>query len=479
VLLGPLDDADAVEVLRLSGVPEPDARAVNRIARGHPLALQVAATALRERPDLRVEDVAIPRIVEELTRLYLDRLDASTRRILDAASVVRRATAALLAVMLPDLQVRDALERLAALPFVEEAADGLRVHESVQEAIAARLRSRDPETYRRYRAAAWRALRREVGEVSRSELWRYTADLLYLLENPAVREAFFPTTAHLYAVEPARAEDGAAIMGIVELHEPPEASAVLAAWWEACPSAFRVVRDRAGTVVGFMIVAEADAVPYRIVRADPVVAAWRDHLSRDPLPRGQRALFDRCELSRDHGGAPSPVQAATWLDIKRIYMETRPRIGRLYSVSADPTPYVEALTTLGFSFFPAPVRLGRDYTCVWLDFGPDSVDGWLARLAAVELGIQPEELLDAENRELVLDDRRVPLTPLEFGVLQHLLGCKGKAVSRATLIADVWGHTYVGGSNVVDVIVRSLRRKLGPKASAIETVRGVGYRLRG
>jgi len=478
MLLGPLKDEDALSVLRVAGLSEPDGRAVNRVARGHPLALQVAAAALRERPHLRVEETAIPRLVEELTRLYVDHLDAPTRRALESAAVVRRATAPLLSAMLPKESVPEALERLSSLSFVEESANGLRLHETVQAAVATRLHSRDPEMYRRYRAAAWRALRRESEAATRSELWRYTADLLYLIENPAVREAFFPTTAHLYAVEPARAEDGSSIREIIEHHEPPESAAVLAEWWKARAAAFRVVRDRAGTVAGLIVVIEADAVPYSLVRADPIVAAWREHLRRHPLPPGQRALFDRCELSLEYGDAPSPVQAATWLDIKRIYMEMRPHIGRLYSVAADPEPYREALTTLGFAFLPAPVHLGRDYTCAWLDFGPDSVDGWLARLAAAELGVQPEELLDAENRELVLDDGRVPLTPLEFGVLQCLLARKGKAVSRATLIEEVWGHAYVGGSNVVDVVVRSLRKKLGRKAAPLETVRGVGYRFK-
>lgn len=477
ILLGALEDESALEVLVGAGVAEGDARVVNRVARGHPLSLQVAAVALREQPRLRVEETAVPRVVEELTRLYLDNLDALTRRILDAASVVRRVTAPLLIAMLPDVTADEELERLAALPFVEEGPDGLRLHEAVQAAVATRLASRDPDAHRRYRAAAWQTLRRQVGEASRSELWRYTADMLYLLENPAVREAFFPSTAHLYAVEAARPDDAAAIREIIERHEPPEVAAVLRTWWDNCPFSFRVVRDRAGAVVGLSVVAAADAVPYGLARTDPVVAAWRDHLARHPLPPSQRALFDRCELSRDHGGKPSGVQAATWLDIKRMYMEMRPHLGRLYSVTADPAPYAEALTTLGFAVFPVPVHLGRDYTLAWLDFGPESVDGWLARLAAAELGVRPQGLLDVANRELVLDDGRVALTALEFGVLQCLLAHKGKAVSRATLIEHAWGHRYTGGSNVVDVVVRSLRKKMGPKGSSIETVRGVGYRL--
>jgi DNA-binding response OmpR family regulator len=42
----------------------------------------------------------------------------------------------------------------------------------------------------------------------------------------------------------------------------------------------------------------------------------------------------------------------------------------------------------------------------------------------------------------------------------------------------VWGYDWTGGSNVVEVVISSLRRKLGDRAAALETVRGVGYRLR-
>ena len=46
------------------------------------------------------------------------------------------------------------------------------------------------------------------------------------------------------------------------------------------------------------------------------------------------------------------------------------------------------------------------------------------------------------------------------------------------LLRDVWGYDWDGGSNVVDVVVSALRRKLGDRADTLETVRGVGYRFR-
>ena len=75
--------------------------------------------------------------------------------------------------------------------------------------------------------------------------------------------------------------------------------------------------------------------------------------------------------------------------------------------------------------------------------------------------------------------RRVPLTKLELAVFDYLQSHANKAVSRASLLEDVWGYSYTGGSNVVDVVIRSLRKKLGDRAAVIETVSGVGYRVRG
>ncbi len=113
-----------------------------------------------------------------------------------------------------------------------------------------------------------------------------------------------------------------------------------------------------------------------------------------------------------------------------------------------------------------------------LDFGPSSVDGWLARLVAEELGVEENGLLDSAARELALNGRRVSLSKLEFGVMEYLQRHAGEAIPRVTLLEKIWEQSYDGGSNVVDVVIRALRKKLAEKAFVIETVQGVGYRLR-
>jgi len=127
------------------------------------------------------------------------------------------------------------------------------------------------------------------------------------------------------------------------------------------------------------------------------------------------------------------------------------------------------------------VRWGeREHRTVMLDFGPESVDGWLGRLvaAAVREPSAPAVWIDETSRELVVDGQRTALTRRELEVLQYLVERAGAAVKRGDLLDDLWGTDYEGGSNVIDVVVLSLRKKLGVRASAIETVVRYGYRYR-
>lgn len=83
--------------------------------------------------------------------------------------------------------------------------------------------------------------------------------------------------------------------------------------------------------------------------------------------------------------------------------------------------------------------------------------------------------LDVRTRRAAVGDRNVELTAREFALLETLMRHAGQVMSREQLLSHVWGYDFDPGSNVVDVYVRYLRRKLG--ADVIETVRGMGYRL--
>lgn len=477
--LGGLEAQDATQILTGAGIDVEQAPRLNRVARGHPLALLIAASAARTRSGVELERVASARVVEELTRLYLDGLDGATRHALDAASVVRRVTLPLLSGMLPDVAPQDAFERLRALPFVEHGLDGLVVHDAIREAAASTLRAVDPAAWRAYRAAAWRVLRAELRAASARDLWRNTADTLYLIEHPVVREAFFPSGGQEYSVEPPVADDGPPIRAICEAHDPAVGVELVSLWWSRAPERFRLVRGSKGEVAGFILVFDPQEVPYAWLDEDPLTRAWREHLRRNPVPPGQRVLFLRRFLGCERGEAPSPVQAAAWLDVKRMYMELRPSLRRLYSALLDPAPYGEALAELGFAPVPdADVAIGGEvFRTALLDFGPASVDGWLSWLVESELRGEEPLFLDREQRQLVVDGRRIDLSRLEYGVLECLREHAGATVSREELLRAVWETEYRGGSNVVEAVVRTLRAKLGDHAALVETVRGVGYRF--
>jgi DNA-binding winged helix-turn-helix (wHTH) protein len=218
-----------------------------------------------------------------------------------------------------------------------------------------------------------------------------------------------------------------------------------------------------------------------VIRDDPVAARSAQHLREQPIQGQQTALLLRRWLARDAGEAPSAVQAACWLDIKRHYLERRPRLRRVYLALHDLAPYATAATTLGFRPLAPAVPFGnRSMTAAVLDMGPGSVDGWLLQLAAEELGIETATgLLDRTKRALHVDGALVPLTRREFDVMAYLVAREGDPVPRDSLIQDVWGLRIDPGSNVVDAVVASLRRKLADRCEAIETVRGFGYTYRG
>src|SRR5262250_1815362 len=465
VPLANLAAADADALLRREGLSAADAARVTRFTHGHPLALRLAASARGARPDLTVPDAAVATVVTELARVYLSGLDQPTRSLLDA--------------LLPDVPPHDAYDMLRPLPFVEFGPDGLVLHDTVREVVAALLRVNDPPAYRAHRIAAWRQLRRELRTAPPADLWRYTADLLYLIENPAVREAFFPTTSYRYAVEPARPADEAQITAIARAHQPAGAVAMMRSWWDTMPSAFRVARDPDGSPAAFQCLCEATSVPTRLLAADPVVATWRRHLRANPVPRGQQVLFLRHMLAADGGEATTPAHAALILDLKRRYLEMRPRLRRIYSQAADPAAALFQLAPLGFTPLPdsAAEIGGTTYHAICNDFGPSSIDGWLTDLAAREMLIDNHALLDPGRRQLILDGTRADLTKLEFEVLQYLHEREGRIVSQAVLLRDVWGYSWSGGSNVVEVVISALRRKLGDSAGSLQTVRGAGYRF--
>jgi DNA-binding response OmpR family regulator len=108
----------------------------------------------------------------------------------------------------------------------------------------------------------------------------------------------------------------------------------------------------------------------------------------------------------------------------------------------------------------------------------------LARIKARLRGRQPLDagrievddiVLDLHTRRLHVGDRSDELSAREFGLAELLMDNAGEALTRERILSQVWGYDHDPGSNIVDVYVGYLRRKVGHER--IETVRGVGYRF--
>jgi DNA-binding response OmpR family regulator len=87
---------------------------------------------------------------------------------------------------------------------------------------------------------------------------------------------------------------------------------------------------------------------------------------------------------------------------------------------------------------------------------------------------------DPESREVVRDGETVRLTAREGALFELLLRRRGKVVSRSEIQARIWEDSYDLSTNIIDVYINALRKKLdsGSREKLIQTVRGVGYRIR-
>lgn len=95
------------------------------------------------------------------------------------------------------------------------------------------------------------------------------------------------------------------------------------------------------------------------------------------------------------------------------------------------------------------------------------------------LGIGPLKL-DCLTREVTCNQHSVELTTREFNLLEYLMRSPGRVFTRTQVLEHVWGYDFDPSTNVVDVCVQRIRKKLDPIGGAgwIESVRGVGYRFR-
>lgn len=191
--------------------------------------------------------------------------------------------------------------------------------------------------------------------------------------------------------------------------------------------------------------------------------------------RRGRSSARACSVSR-RATRKRPGRTACILDLKRNYIE-RWGLARIYSCGfADDR---DLLHRLGFRPLDQP-HAGMPDTMVLEVLGGDMIAWISALIDAGPRGIADGGNLDfaRDRREVVVDGRAIELTPLEAQVLGELIDRAPAVVGREDLIERIWRRAHVG-SNVVDTVVRTLRKKLGLRRDCIRTVPKAGYRYVG
>lgn len=120
---------------------------------------------------------------------------------------------------------------------------------------------------------------------------------------------------------------------------------------------------------------------------------------------------------------------------------------------------------------------------------PFSMDEMIARLRALMRRVTGENIsfykvadltVNLVNREVMRGSRKITLTAREFRLLEHLMRSPEQVLTRTQIIERVWEYHFDPGTNLVDVYIQRLRRKVddGEAVKLIQTVRGVGYAIK-
>lgn len=315
--------------LRDRGLPDTQHDAVIAFARGYPLALALAAEAVRGKPDEPFDLMAAPQSVAPLLNRFLDEIEPDVRDIVEACSLVRVATESLLSHLLERPIPPSQFDRVRQIPIIEDTAAGITLHSLALDVIAADLRWRAPERYARLHELARQVYTNRLRKAETPDVQREVlADYAFLYRNAPVAGALVEKLRDAMrgggplTMRPATEADVPALAGMTEHHEGAEAARIVEHWFARQPDRFVCVCDAEGTPAGFLASLTLDTTSPTDRKADPLaVSAWQS-LRRAAPREGQRVLLFRFWMDREQHQGVSPVQALLFARTVWEYLTT-------------------------------------------------------------------------------------------------------------------------------------------------------------
>ncbi len=306
---------------------------------GHPLALSLVADVLSQRDKpVAFNPQHEPDVVRVLLERFVQDVPGADHRLALEVCVLAWATSeALLTEVLDKEAVRDCLDWLRQLSFIEQGPYGLFPHDVAREVLDADLRWRNPDSYRQLRPRLSAHLRSRLLQANGLEQQRLQLEWLYLRRHVPFIKPFFDWNAMDVAyAEPASPEDRPAIVAMVRAHEGDASAQIAEHWLRRQPQAFLAFRNVEGKLTGFMASITLHQATPDDLAADPAAPAALNFAQRHgPTRPGEEMVHLRFWMGRDtYQTVSSAINLAATNSV--TYWITHPKLAWNFIAMANP-----------------------------------------------------------------------------------------------------------------------------------------------
>ncbi|MGD9991473.1 ATP-binding protein [Pseudonocardia sp.] len=466
--LGTLDAAEAADLLAAAELPTEVHTEVLTLARGHPLALTVAAE-LATRPGDQDRAVG-PALLETLVPRLVD--TAPTPRHRDAlrvCSCARTTTEALLRELVPGdgdgPGPAELFDWLRTRAWVENGERGLVPHDLVRDVLVADLRRRDPEAAATLRHALREHTVRRARAAGGARREQAMLDLVFEFRHvPHMATWYDWSTFGLVRARPVAPDELDALRELVVGHVGERDADAVLAWVHEQPEGVVVIGDH-GRVDGVLVsVSLHDASP-RVLAADPIAARAREWATAQGLRADHEVTAVRFLAHRVHGERRSPMHDVVAVRTIRETI-TRPNLAFDIHITADPAFNGPLLLTLGLDRVPEldTVQGTRDTATYALDVRtrPSNSFSDIVGGPAPGTAVVDPDTVRAALRDLHRPDR-LAVSPLAVAA-----GTTGDEVRAALLAAIDTLRTDPRDARLHRVLDRTFVRPAGTQEKAAE-----------